>query len=62
MRGIYLQLKQFYSVHRIFLHKKISVAAFLVFNFHFLLTLALVFHRFFLSKNHHQNITQFSLL
>jgi hypothetical protein len=38
MRGIYLQLRTFYSVQEYFT-LKISVAAFLVLNFHFSLTL-----------------------
>jgi hypothetical protein len=42
MRGIYLQLKQFYSVHRkCFTLKKNQCRCLSVFNFHFSLTLAL---------------------
>ncbi len=47
MRGIYLQLKTVLQCKEYFT-LKISVAAFLVLNFHFSLTLALKFHRFFL--------------
>jgi hypothetical protein len=49
MRGIYLQLKQFYSVRRIFLHKK-SVSLPFSCSIFIFFTLALVFHCFFFSK------------
>jgi hypothetical protein len=49
MRGIYLQLKQFYSVHYYFT-LKISDNAFLVFTIQFSLTSAFEFHSFSFSK------------
>jgi hypothetical protein len=49
MRGIYLQLKQFYSVHDYFT-LKINDVAFLVFTFQFSFDFSFKFHSFSFSK------------